>query len=323
MRRISKASTRIVSEDMTDKLDVVYSSRHDRDLHLDIYRPKGSTDHHAAILLIHGGGFRQGDRRMLEPRCAALAERGYTAIAVEYRLIDDTNTAWPEPLYDVKDAIAWVSAHAEEIGVDRDKLVLQGHSAGAQLALIAVGTLGKPEFQSPFKVEEAEGKLAALIAYYPLVQFAVRDMPVLPSDAPPTPDLLAEMAKALRADDGTTPASMLFGAGATEEQAAQASPINYVTAALPPTLIFQGTADMLVAPVASFTLYEALQAAGVVAELHVMADSIHEFDATPSLLEPCVATTDAFLRRLVIDPAGFAEEEATHNPLAAIGRPPK
>ena len=308
---------------MTDELDVVYSDRHDRDLHLDIYRPTGSTDHQTAIVLVHGGGFRQGDKKMLQPRCAALAHRGFTAIAVEYRLVDDIDIVWPAPLYDVKEAVSWVAAHAEEIGVDRDKLVLQGHSAGAQLALVAAGTVGKPEFQPPFELEAPEAEVAALIAYYPLVQFALRDMPSLPTDAPPTPELLAAMANALRADDGTTPASMLFGPTATEDQAAQASPINHVGAGLPPTLIFQGTADMLVAPVASFNLYDALQAAGVVAELHIMADAIHEFDSTPTLLDPCVAAADSFLRRLVIDPSGFAKEEATHNPLAALGRPPK
>ncbi|MBO0718625.1 MAG: alpha/beta hydrolase [Rhizobiales bacterium] len=291
---------------MTDNLDVVYGTRQDRDLHLDIYQPTSSTNHRTAILLVHGGGFRQGDRKMLAPRCAALAQHGFTAVAVEYRLIDDVDNTWPDPLDDIKEAISWSAAHAGDIGVDPERLVLQGHSAGAQLALLAAAS--------------SAASLAALIAYYPLVQFAVRDMPALPSDAPPTPELMAQMIKAARGDDGTTPASMLLGPTATEEQAAQASPINHVSAALPPTLIFQGTADMVVAPVASFKLFDALQAAGVAAELHIMADSLHEFDATPSLLEPAVAVTESFLKRLVIDPSGFAEEELTHNPLAGLGR---
>jgi acetyl esterase/lipase len=308
---------------VSDNLDVVYSKRHDRDLHLDIYQPPGPGNHRTAVLLFHGGGFRQGDRKMLAPRCAALAQRGFTAIAVQYRLIDDTDTAWPDPLYDIKEAISWTAAHADEIGVDAGKLVLQGHSAGAQLALMAAGTVGKPEFDPPFELDAPEAQVAALIAYYPLVKFAVRDMPALPSDGPPTPEMLADMIKAARGDDGSTPASMLLGPAATEEQAAQASPINHVSGGLPPILIFQGTADMVVAPTASFRLFDALQAAGVVSELHIMADCLHELDATPSLLEPCVAATESFLRRLVIDPSGFAEEETTHNPLAALGRPQK
>jgi acetyl esterase/lipase len=297
---------------MTERLDVVYTTRHGQELQLDIYQPTGSSNHRTAVLLVHGGGFRHGDRKLLAPRCAALAQHGFTAIAVQYRLIDDTNIAWPDPLDDLQEAISWTAAHAEEIGVEADKIVVQGHSAGAQLALMAAAAAGKQASGTP---------IAAVIAYYPLVEFAVRDMPALPTDGMPTPEMMAAMVKAARGEDGSTPASMLFGPGATAEQAAQASPINQVSAALPPTLIFAGTDDMVVAPAASFRLFEALQAAGVTAELHILANCLHEFDAAPSLLEPAVATTESFLHRLVLDPSGFAEEEATHNPLAGLGRP--
>jgi hypothetical protein len=57
-----------------------------------------------------------------------------------------------------------------------------------------------------------------------------------------------------------------------------------------------------------------------VAELHVFADAHHQFDDVPSLQHPCAALTESFLRRFVIDPAAFAEEEAQHNLLAVIGR---
>jgi acetyl esterase/lipase len=299
---------------VSENLDVVYRDRDGSDLQLDIYRPTGSSNHHTAVLVVHGGGFRHGDRKMLAPRCAALAQRGFTAIAVQYRLIDDTTVSWPAPLEDLQDAISWTAAHAQEIGVEADRIVVQGHSAGAQLALMAAAAVAK---------RQASGTpIAAVIAYYPLVQFVVRDMPALPTDAPPTPEMMAAMIQAARGDDGTTPASMLLGPTATEEQAAQASPINQVSPGLPPILIFQGTADMVVAPKASFRLYDALQAAGVIAELHIMADCLHEFDASPSLLTPAVAATESFLHRLIIDPQGFTEEEATHNPLAALGRPP-
>jgi acetyl esterase/lipase len=295
---------------VSDSLDVVYSDRHGSDLHLDIYRPTGSSNHGIAVLVVHGGGFRHGDRKLLAPRCAALAAHGFTALAVQYRLVDDTTTAWPDPLDDLQEAISWTAAHAQEIGVEADKIVVQGHSAGAQLALMAAAA------------DKSEARIAAVIAYYPLVEFVVRDMPALPTDGPPTPEMMAAMIQAARGDDGTTPASMLLGPAATEEQAAQASPINQVSADLPPTLIFQGTADMVVALTASCRLFEALQAAGVTAELHIMADSLHEFDATPSLTTPSVAAVESFLHRFVIDAKGFAEEEANHNPLAALGRPP-
>lgn len=303
-----------------DRFDVAYGTRPGGDVHLDIYRPTGSADLRTAILLFHAGGFRTGDRKMLQPQCATLAGRGYTAIAVQYRLIDDSDVTWPAPLHDVKGAIAWVRAHAADLGVDPDKIVLEGHSAGGQLALMAVGTMGMPEFRPPFELEAPEGPVAAVVAYYPLVQFALREVPTMALDQPPTPASMAEIVKATRADDGSTPASMLLGPTATEEQAKAASPDTYLSEAFPPTLIFHGTDDMLVAPEASSRLFDTLRAAGIVAELHVVAGGGHVFEATPSLFEPCAAQTDSFLRRYVIDPEGFAEEEAKYNPLAAMMR---
>jgi acetyl esterase/lipase len=305
---------------MMETFDKVYGVHDGREMHVDIYRPSGSVNHRTALLLFHGGGFRVGDRKMLQPQCIALAERGFTAIAVEYRLIDDANVIWPAPLYDAQGAISWAAAHADEIDVDPDRIILQGHSAGSLLSLMAVGTVGKSEFHPPFELQAPEARVAAVIAYYPLVQLALREVPALPSDGPPSPEAIAEMIKALRADDGTVPASMVLGPTATEAQAAAASPLNYVSDAFPPTLILHGTADMVVAPAASTRLFEALEAAGVVAELHLIAGVTHGFDATPSLFRPCAALTESFLSRFIIDPSGFAEEETAHNPLAAIAR---
>jgi acetyl esterase/lipase len=303
-----------------DRFDVVYGTRPGGDVHLDIYQPTGPTNRRTAILLLHGGGFRAGDRKMLQPQCMSLAGRGFTAIAVQYRLVDDTDVTWPAPLDDVKGAIAWTRAHADEIDIDPDKIVLQGHSAGAQLALMAIGTLGNAEFDPPFELEAPEAPVAGLVVYYPLVQFVVREMPTMNPDEPPDPEFMTKMIKAMSADDGTTPASMLMGPTATDEQAASASPINYVHDGFPPTLIFHGTADMVVAPAASSKLFDTLQSAGVAAELHLFAGVGHAFEGTPSLFEPCAALTESFLQRIIFDPAGFAEEEATHNPIAAMMR---
>lgn len=123
---------------------------------------------------------------------------------------------------------------------------------------------------------------------------------------------------AIRGADGSIPAAMLLGPRGTQEHATLASPITYVSAAFPPTILLHGTADMLVAPAGSLRLFEKLQAVQVPSELHLIAGVNHEFDATPSLTEVSVTAVASFLYRYVVDPKGFAEEVARTNPLAAM-----
>jgi acetyl esterase/lipase len=291
--------------------DFVYCTRGGRDLHVDVYRPAGPENHATAILVAHGGGWRAGDRTMVRSRCEALAARGYTAVAVEYRLLDAA--PWPAQAQDVTAAARWTREHTAELGIDPARIVLQGHSAGAHLALMTAAAAGGGTLDADFASKGPLGPVAAVIAYYPPSHLVVREMPAMDPGAPPGPELLA----ALRGEDGTGPVAMLLGPDATDEQAATVSPVNHVER-MPPVILFHGTGDLLVAPVASVNLHRRLEEAGVPAELHLLAGVHHEFDITPSLTELCVATVDSFLRRHVLDPAGFAEEERTTNPMAAM-----
>ena len=297
---------------MSIQFDAVYGTHKGREMHVDIYQPTGSTNYRTAILILHGGGWAQGDRKMMQPRCEALASRGFTALAVEYRFI--TEVPWPGQLHDVKTAIRWTRAQAGELGIDPHKLVLQGHSAGAHLSLIAAGTFGKPEFDPDFAGSPPAGPIAAVVAYYPPVRLAAdRAMPDL-SAGPPT----LEAMQAIRGADGSIPAAMLLGPAGTDEEATSASPIAYATEEFPPTILFHGTADMVVAHAGSLSLLEKLQAAQVPSELHLFSGGNHEFDITPSLTEVSVTVVASFLNRYVVDPGGFAEEVARTNPLAAM-----
>jgi acetyl esterase/lipase len=296
-------------EGMNIQFDAVYGTRKDREMHVDIYQPTGPLNYHTAVLVFHGGGWRGGDRKLMQSRCEALASRGFSALAVEYRLLGEI--PWPGQLHDVKTAIRWTRAHASELGIDPEKLVLQGHSAGAHLSLMAAGTFGRPELDPDFAAEPPAGPIAAVVAYYPSIRLvAGRPMPDL-SAGRPTPEAL----QTLRSTDGSIPAAMLLGPVGTEEEAASASPINYVTEAFPPTLLLHGTADMLMAHASSLSLFEKLQAAQVPAELHLFSGVNHEFDITPSLTEASAMVVASFLKRSVVAPEEFAEEVARTNPL--------
>lgn len=295
--------------EVTVRFDVLCADRAGREIHVDVYESTGVVNHRTAVLVIHPGGWASGDRKMLGPQCEALARHGFTAVAVEYRLTPEA--PWPAQLVDVKTAIRWTRSHAGDLEIDADKVVLQGHSAGAHLALMAAATFDSGALDPSFESEGPTGPIAAVVAYYPPTLFdPMRSMPDMSAG------LSADVLAALWGPDGSLPAAMLLGGAATAESAAAASPLNYF-AKLPPTVLFHGTADSLVATIGSVNLYESLSSVGIPSELHLMCGVDHAFDFTPSLSAVCTAVAESFLDRCVIDPSRFAEEEARTNPIAA------
>jgi acetyl esterase/lipase len=291
------------------RFDVPCASREGRDMHVDIYEPTGLANHRTAVLVIHPGGWASGDRKMVRGQCEALARRGFTTLALQYRLISEA--PWPAQLADVKTAIRWTLRNADQLGVDRDKVVLQGHSAGAHLALMAAGTCGRGDLDPDFTNEAPAGPIAAVVAYYPPTRLdPERPAPTMSSG------LDAAILAALWAADGSLPAAMLLADACTAEAAATASPLNYA-ADLPPAVLFHGTGDSMVAPAGSVALHEKISAAGIPSELHLLAGVDHAFDFTPSLTEACATVAEAFLSRHVIDAPAFAEDEARTNPIVA------
>jgi acetyl esterase/lipase len=110
---------------------------------------------------------------------------------------------------------------------------------------------------------------------------------------------------------------MLLGPDATEAEAAAVSPATHV-AHMPPTMLFQGTDDLLLRPFAGNELQRMLLEAGVPAELHTLAQANHEFDTTPSLMDVCIAAVDSFVQRYVIDPESFTKEVFETNMFATM-----
>lgn len=100
-------------------------------LPMDFYRAVGRTDA-PCVVMIHGGGWDNGDRKQLPAVNHHLARLGYSVAAVSYRLAPETR--WPGQAEDVRAAIAYLKANAAELGIDPTRLVLMGRSAGGQIA---------------------------------------------------------------------------------------------------------------------------------------------------------------------------------------------
>lgn len=101
-------------------------------LAMDFYRAVGRTAPVPCVVMIHGGGWDNGDRTQLPAANHHLARRGYAVAAVSYRLAP--GTVWPGQSEDIVAAINHLKTHAAELGIDPTRFVLMGRSAGGQLA---------------------------------------------------------------------------------------------------------------------------------------------------------------------------------------------
>jgi acetyl esterase/lipase len=90
--------------------DVVFGTGGGRELRCDVYRPDGIEAPAPGVLLLHGGGWRQGSRAMMEGYGKRLAAEGFLCVASEYRLTPEA--PWPAQIEDAKAAIRWMRAHA-------------------------------------------------------------------------------------------------------------------------------------------------------------------------------------------------------------------
>ncbi len=123
-----------VVERLASHPDLVYARYGDRQLMLDLYRPRESSEKLPAILCIHGGGWFQGDRSAMRPLAQALAARGYVTITISYRLSGEAK--FPAAIQDCKAAVRWLRAEAEGFGVDARAIGVTGLSAGGHLAAL-------------------------------------------------------------------------------------------------------------------------------------------------------------------------------------------
>lgn len=98
-----------------------------------------------AILFIHGGGWRSGNKSMHYPLLQELASLGYVCITPEYRL--STEALYPAGVHDIKTSIRWIRQHAKQYNIDVNKIVVAGHSAGGELAAFMGATNGMKQFE--------------------------------------------------------------------------------------------------------------------------------------------------------------------------------
>jgi len=113
--------------------DIPYSEpAHERQV-LDVYAPAGAKDL-PVVFWIHGGGWQTGDKGSVRLKPKAFADAGFVFVSTNYRLLP--SVGMEEIVRDIARAVRWVHAHIAAHGGDPDRLLVMGHSAGAQLAAL-------------------------------------------------------------------------------------------------------------------------------------------------------------------------------------------
>jgi len=169
-------------------------------------------DKRPAIILFHGGGWVCGKPQQFYQQARAFRDQGIVAFSATYRLINKHHTTVHECIKDGKSAIRWLRAHAEELGIDPDKIIAAGGSAGGHVAACTALIEGYEEEGEDLSVSS---KPNALILFSPVLDTT---------------------------EKGYGSDKMIKG------EKTDLSPCHHVRKGLPPTIIFHGTRDTTVPP---------------------------------------------------------------------------
>jgi acetyl esterase/lipase len=228
--------------------DVAYGAS--EDLKMDVYHPPGNpAGPLPAIVYIHGGGWRMGDKEMvaLMPGPTELLRRGYLVVSVNYRLAPKYQ--FPVMLDDVRSAVVFLRSNANRFQLDPERIGVMGDSAGGHLAslLALMGTDG-----------DASSRVRAVVDLYGPSDFTGGDLKGSKSSI-----------KLLQDAFGAT--------GPDDPVLRRVSPVTYVTSNAPPFLILHGNRDKLVDMKQSAELDARLKAAGVDSTFVVITNFAHGY----------------------------------------------
>jgi acetyl esterase/lipase len=219
--------------------------------------------HRTAVVLVHGGGGFRGGRGEVHAWQDVFAKAGYVTLAADYFIFDDNTPApvYPQPESDVKAAVQYLRRHAADLGIDPERIVVQGFSAGARIgAQLLVGP-DDPALAGPTRWPNPTDRIAGLVGfygYYDGYQFQ------------------ADRYYGGRANSSDPAVQSRWKVADSDARAA---------AATGPVLLFHGDIDPL--PVKQSTEFaDSLRAAGDDVDLEVVPGATHGFDIKNGKLTP-------------------------------------
>jgi acetyl esterase/lipase len=218
------------------------------------------SDRRPAILFFHGGGWNSGTVAQFFRHVAYLASRGMVAGSVQYRLKSTHEARVADCVRDARSAIRYLRARAGGLGIDPDRILAGGGSAGGHLAF-ACAMFDGPE--EPGEDTAIPCDVAALVQFNPVLAFrqAARDR-----------------------------------FGLTEDEGRRLSPMEHLSPALPPTILFFGAEDTTCPQFREFA--EKARSLGCRADLHVYEGEGHGFYNREPYFKRTLHEADRFLAEL-------------------------
>ncbi len=234
------------------------------ELHLDIIRPRISPpDPMPALLHLHGGGWRWGNRRAAFERLFAFAEAGYFCVASDYRLTDAA--AFPAQIHDAKCAVRWIRANAAKYNVNPAKIGVWGGSSGGHLAALLGVTSDAPALEGEGPWPGQPSSVQAVAAFCAPIDF--NRMDEFPEEVTPAME---------HSSQDSCEGRLLGGAlKDVQEAAINASPLTYVKEGLPPFYIMHGYLDEIVPVCQAELLHESLTSLGNESTLRIISNGSH------------------------------------------------
>lgn len=207
---------------------LAYKTVDGRELKLHFFNPPNlaPSEQRAAFVVIHGGGWSGGEPRWFYPIADHFAKRGLVGVSIEYRLLSKSSkTTVFDCVKDGRSAIRFLRSHAGELGIDPNRIIVAGGSAGGH---VAVGTALFDRIDDPNDDVLVSAVPDALILLYPVIDTS---------------------------DKG-------YGQKKIGDAWRELSPMDHVRAGLPPTLTFHGDADRVTPYPGAARFHELMLAAG-------------------------------------------------------------
>jgi len=242
----------------------LYRKAPEGDLYLHIYYPTGWTkeDKRPAIVLFFGGAWKIGSYKQLVPQAEYFASRGLVAVVADYRIFSKHHTTPDKSVEDAKCAMRWVRSRASELGIDANKIIAGGGSAGGHLAAATAMVDG---FDAAGEDTSVSCRPCGLVLFNPVWDLT-------------------------KMNDDTNKAG-------TAEMRKQLSPIFGLNGDAPPAEMFYGTEDAKYFPQGQEYAAKAKEL-GVRAELYVAPGQKHGFFNKSPWTEATVRKADEFLASL-------------------------
>ena len=256
---------------------LVYARYGAREMYLDLFQPPGGNGPFPAVILVHGGAWITGNHAMENPFAIELAQRGYVAATVEYRLSNEAR--YPAAIHDLKASVRWLRANAARYNIDSNRIAAVGASAGGHLVALLGATNGMPDFEGAGGNAKVSSRVESVVDIDGTATFI-------------DPGNIEKEKK------GPFDTNTRFIGGAYEEKAnvwREASPITQVNRKSAPVLFINSSSYR---PFQQREEMSAkLKALGIISEIVVIPDTPHPFWLFHPWFDSTIRYVDEFLQK--------------------------